>query len=251
MKTAWLAAGAATWGVASGISASAQSVPEKPNAAPSAYVTIVKVPKPWYAPQALVKRKMLETVSQYERIPGLIFKAYSFAQADGHFGGIYLWTDRRSAEQWFNPAWFERVKKERGVAGEVRFLEAPVLLENAVALKAALAGDQAVATLVMQARSASANSQSLVDSFKADLAQDRSIPGLLRKYGVLLGDGQFGAVYLWANQAQAKEWLSPAWQARMQQRHGSPVNIEWFDAPILLRTQMPDNAVAKAIQSTP
>ncbi|NBO77730.1 MAG: hypothetical protein EBV28_12225, partial [Betaproteobacteria bacterium] len=80
---------------------------------------VVKVPAPWYAPRFLVTNKMRDTIPQYQGIAGLNFKAFSFAKADGHYGGIYLWKDLDAARSWFTPQWFERVKQERGAAANV------------------------------------------------------------------------------------------------------------------------------------
>ena len=56
--------------------------------ASSPVAVVVKVPTPWYAPRFLVTSKMRDTIPQYQAIAGLNFKAFSFAKADGHFGGI-------------------------------------------------------------------------------------------------------------------------------------------------------------------
>jgi len=76
------------------------------DSAPAPVVVIVRVPKPWYAPKALVASKMRDTIAEYDKLPGLKYKIYTLAQADGRYGGVYLWQDRASAEAWFNPAWF-------------------------------------------------------------------------------------------------------------------------------------------------
>jgi hypothetical protein len=100
-----------------------------PQAAPPD--TPVKVPKPRYAPRALVLNKMRDTMPEYARLPGLAHKAFSFAQPGGEYGGLYLWTSGAAARAWFNPAWFERVQRERGVSADVRMFDAPVVLDNA------------------------------------------------------------------------------------------------------------------------
>jgi len=86
---------------------------------PTAVVVIVKVKPPWYAPHGAIVRKFRQLVPQYQAAAGLERKQFSFA-ANGHYGGVYLWTERATAEHWFGPAWHERVRKERGVEGDVR-----------------------------------------------------------------------------------------------------------------------------------
>ncbi|HLL19476.1 MAG TPA: sigma-70 family RNA polymerase sigma factor [Rubrivivax sp.] len=50
---------------------------------------------------------MRDTLSQYVQLPGLAFKAYTFTESDGSFGGLYLWKDLASARAWFSPSWFQ------------------------------------------------------------------------------------------------------------------------------------------------
>ena len=54
----------------------------------SPVAVVVKVPTPWYAPRFFVTGKMRDTIAQYQAMPGLNFKAFSFARADGHYGGL-------------------------------------------------------------------------------------------------------------------------------------------------------------------
>ncbi len=88
---------------------------------PSAAIAIVKVHAPWYATRGMIIRKFRAAVPQYQAAVGLERKQFSFAE-NGDFGGVYLWRDRALAEQWFGPAWHERVRKQRGVDGDVRFI---------------------------------------------------------------------------------------------------------------------------------
>lgn len=92
--------------------ATAQPVGGDGFAATSAVAANVTVPKHWYALRTLVTSRMRDTVPEYENLPGLAFKAYSFSLA--------------SARAQFNPAWFKPVQRERRVAGQVRFLEVTV-----------------------------------------------------------------------------------------------------------------------------
>ena len=55
----------------------------------SPVAVVVKVPTPWYAPKFFVTSKMRDTIPQYQAIAGLNFKAFSFAKADRHYGGVY------------------------------------------------------------------------------------------------------------------------------------------------------------------
>jgi heme-degrading monooxygenase HmoA len=223
--------------------------PQAAQQAGSAVAVIVKVPKPWYAPRAVVIGKMRDTIPQYANLPGLNYKMFSFAQADGQFGGVYLWQDRTAAQAWFSPAWFERVRRERGVDGNVRMFDAPVVLDNAGAEAGATAGAEegsAVATLVTIPTPAGLGRDRLVAEFRAALPAYQKVAGLKRKYFIITDDGRFGGIYLWESQAAAQAWFSTAWHARVKKTYGADGAIEWFDTPILLPSKLADNRIEMA-----
>ncbi len=224
----------------SAVLAQAQTMPSPaPSAAPSAAtVAIVTVPKPWYAPQSLVARRMRDTIPQYAALPGLLDKMYSFAQSDGQFGGIYRWRSRAEAQAWFGPAWFERVRRERGVEGTVRLFEAPVTLDLR---DGGLPDDdhaRAVATLVLPAPGAGQPRDAALAVLREGLAQDRGLPGLLRRQLVVAEDGRAGELSVWADAASAQAVLGEAGRAQAARRHGAPVLVEAYDLPILTPTRL-------------
>jgi Putative mono-oxygenase ydhR len=214
-------------------------------------VVVVKVPKPWYAPNALVVRKMRKALPQYQRIPGLTFKIFTLARPEGEFGGVYLWQDRASAEAWFTSAWHARVRKERGVEADVRMFDAPLAFAAPAAAAAKLDTlEDAVLTLVTVATPAQTSREDLRRGFAAAAAIERNAPGLLRKYAVV-ANGRSGGAYLWRDEASARAWFDARWQAKMRELHGAVPQVEWFDAPILLPSTAPANRAAeRAILAT-
>jgi hypothetical protein len=212
--------------------------------ATSAVAVIVKIPKPWYAPKSAVVSKMRETIPQYEAAPGLSFKAFSLGQADGQFGGMYLWRYLASAKNWFSPAWFERVEKERGAKADVRYFEVPVAIDNTPGGTAVNTDSASVGTLVTITTPAGITKQRLVKEFEASIPVYQKAPGLLRKYFIVTADGKFGGIYIWKDQASAQAWFSEAWKERVQKTYGSQASIEWFDAPILLPSKLAENRVS-------
>jgi heme-degrading monooxygenase HmoA len=211
-------------------------------------VVVVKVPTPWYAPNWLVLRKMRAALPTYRVIPGLTFKAFTFARPDGEFGGVYLWQDRASLEAWFNSAWFARVRKERGVEPEVRMFETLSVLDTrdtASAVGPQAAGleaiDDAVIVVVTRSRPPGATPEQLQRGFAAEAAIERNAPGLLRKYGVLVGDDRFGGVYLWRDEASARRWFDVKWTAKVRALDGADPELEWLEAPILMPSTLEAN----------
>jgi heme-degrading monooxygenase HmoA len=204
-------------------------------------VVIVRVPKPWYAPRAVVASKMRDTLPQYAHLRGLAFKAFSFEQNSGDYGGVYFWRDAASAQAWFSPAWFARVKSERGADAWVRMLEAPVSIDNSPGGTPASSDSTAVATLVDIPLPTGLGRERLLAGFQAAVPQYQHIPGLLRKHFTIRhevgANTQFGGVYIWKDAASAKAWFTGSWHQRVQDTYGHSATIEWFDLPILLPTQ--------------
>jgi heme-degrading monooxygenase HmoA len=209
---------------------------------PYAIVAIVKVPKPWYAPKSLVVSRMQATAAQYEQVSGLNYKVFTLTQADGQFGGIYLWKDRAVAQNWFSPAWHERVVKERGHAADVRMFQAPVVVTNAPATP----GASHVSTLVTVTKPVQVSMERLIAEFTAAAPIYQNVPGLLRKYFIITDDGKFGGVYLWDTQTSAQQWFNPAWHQRVRKTYGVDANIEWFDAPFAIASKLADNRLETA-----
>jgi len=203
-------------------------------AAGSAAAVIVKVAAPWYAPRFLVAGKMRDSIPLYQSLAGLNFKAYSFARADGHFGGIYLWKDATSARAWFSPEWFERVKRERGVPGDVRFFEVLTALDNTPGGTTGNRDASAVGTLVEIPIPAGVTKERLAEGFASSVPGFQKVPGLLRKYFITTSQGKFGGIYLWKDEASARAWFTEAWHNKVQKDYGQPAALEWFDIPILI-----------------
>jgi hypothetical protein len=245
------ALGTAAIALAAGVTAAnAQGLPAAtagPAVQASPVVVIVRVPKPWYAPKAVVVGKMRDTMPQYAKLPGLMFKAFSIERDSGDFGGLYFWRDRTSAEAWFDPTWFERVRKERGAEAQVRMFDAPVSVDNTPGGTPADSSSQAVGTLVEIPIPAGVTRERLVAEFKAAVPTYQKVPGLLRKHFTVSSNGHFGGVYLWRDEASARAWFGDAWHARVIKTYGQDAKIEWFDTPILLPTQDAANVAAQAL----
>lgn len=216
----------------------------------SAVAAVVKVPTPWYAPKSLVWRKMKGTIGTYENIPGLSFKAYSIAQVDGRYGGLYLWQDLASARAWFDAAWFERVERERGAQGQVRLFEVPVAIDNTPGGTPAQTEGENVSTLVTIATPAGVTKARLVQEFEAAVPTYRAVPGLLRKHFIVGSDGRFGGIYLWKDRASADRWFDAAWRDRVRTTYGSDATFEWFDTAILTLGKAPGlRVVARGVET--
>ncbi len=213
-------------------------------------VVVVKIAKPWYIPKALIARKMRQALPQYQRLPGLTYKIFSIARPGGEFGGIYFWKDQASARAWFNAAWYRRIKEQRGVDADVRMFESPVMFDNIrdqSDASIAKTVPHAVVTLVTLPISTSTSRMQRmqrVQRLAADMRAERNADGLLREYAILSDAERIGSAYLWRDEASARRWFDAGWQRRMRDLHGADAQIEWFDAPVLMRSALPDNLKA-------
>lgn len=207
-------------------------------------VTIVRVAKPWYAPRSAVVGKMRDTVPQYAQLPGLAFKAFSIEKTSSDFGGVYFWKDAASAKAWFSETWYARVRKERGVAGQVVTFDAPVSIDNVPGGTPASDPSASVVTVVQIPVPEGVSRERLIGAFTSAVPEYRAVPGLLRKHFIISGAGTFGGVYLWKDEASATAWFNAQWQERVRKTYGSDARIEWYDTPILLPTRDAANQVS-------
>jgi hypothetical protein len=159
---------------------------------PGAVITVVNIATPWYATRGIITGKFRELVPEYRAIPALERKQFSFA-ASGAYGGIYVWRESAAAAAWFGPAWHERVRKQRGHDGDVRFIPIARALDGPVQAQA-FEGPMVVAIALGS-----------LDSYA-------SAPGLRSAYE---GDGL--VVSMWQSKAAADAVVRDA---------------EWFDTPV-------------------
>ncbi len=188
---------ASTLGVAACSAALPQ--PEVPHAlalreTPGAAVVVVKVKAPWYATRGIIVGKFRAAVPEYQAAAGLERKQFSFDR-NGDYGGIYLWRDRPTAERWFGPAWHERLKKKRGVDGDVRFIGVTRGL------------DGPVEPIVFEGPMVVAIASDTLDRYA-------SAPGLRSAY-----EGEGLVISTWQDRPDAETFLEGK-------------AVEWFDTPI-------------------
>jgi len=187
-------------------------------------IAIVRVPTPWYAPRFLVTSKMRDTIPQYEALEGLAFKAYSFDAASGEFGGLYLWENPVAAKAWFNDAWFDRVRRERGAEGKVVAYSAVASIDLVPGGTPKATASAAVATLIWQPDGARVPDDA--GSLAAAIRAAGDVSGLMRVHAVVTAGRRAGLLYLWQDAASADRFLARTAPAG--------ASVERFDVPILM-----------------
>jgi heme-degrading monooxygenase HmoA len=215
----------------------------------STAIAIVRVKSPWWAPRFLITGRFIDSIPEYAGAPGLLHKAYTFSEAR-EFGGVYLWDSRASAEEWFNEKWHQRVKRVRGVDGDVRILDVKYSMTGAstpIGRELPLHGlrtDAVVTWLASRAKLDGAHFEALATA--VPLAD-----GLVRVSLVTQADGTVGVVSLWTSRAAAATYWSAARRAGAAKLLGE-TTLSWFDAPVLLdaaqaKNDLPANAHAAGV----
>lgn len=211
--------------------ARASDAPIAASGAPAAaqpVIVVVKVPRPWYVPDLLIVRKMRDAMPTYRAIPGLRFKAFTLAEADGDFGGIYLWRDAAAASAWFTPAWYARVREQRGVEARVRRFSVVGPSRSGSVPAAQWPALQDAAALIVSVPSATLASDALTAA-----AFDRTdTRAMLEAYPIATGDGP-GLVLFWRDAAAAERWLRDA-QPRLRALARVAPRVERFEVPIAM-----------------
>lgn len=175
-------------------------------------VTIVKVKAPAAATVEFIKQGFVKAIPTYQTIDGLEFKAFSLQKVDGGnaFGGIYFWTNKTSAEKWFSPAWFARVKATYGVDGTVDYYA--VISDKSFISEQFDYKIETAATIFVQGL----NEKDSKEFTKKSL-------GLLRSYFVKTADS-YAAILLFANEQTANLFVEKK----------SITKREFFNTPVLL-----------------
>lgn len=58
-------------------------------------------------------------------------------------------------------------------------------------------------------------------------------PGLIRKHYALHADGlRSSGIYLWVDRASAEACFTPAWEAMVVEKYGSPPTVEYLEATV-------------------
>jgi hypothetical protein len=88
--------------------------------------TLVTVVTPPQISRERLVAEFTAAAPSYQKASGLIRK-YFIITDDGKFGGVYLWDTQASAQQWFSPAWHDRVLKTYGASANLEWFDAPIL----------------------------------------------------------------------------------------------------------------------------
>ncbi|MCU0701057.1 MAG: YdhR family protein [Myxococcaceae bacterium] len=205
-------------------------------------LVLTRVASPWWAPDFLITGKFIDSIPEYAAVPALEHKAYTLSD-DRRFGGLYLWPDRASAERYFDEAWHARVRKVRGVDGDVQILDAVWTVAGETAEGTALPHhglrtEGAVTWVWAQAGDD-------VSARLEGLARLHGVPpGVVRVSLVTAPGGGVGLVALWNSHAKARSFWTPARLDEARAVLGATTQLTWFRAPVFLDVAADRSALA-------
>lgn len=200
-------------------------------AAQSNAVVVVRVPSPWWAPNFIITGRFIDSIPEYARAPGLLHKAYTFSE-QREFGGVYLWESRLAAERWFDETWHQRVRRQRGVDGDVRIIDAKYTVKGPTSFNGREVSAHALRT---EAVITWLSSESVGDTSKLELLAG-ALPqaeGLVRVSFGSEQNGRLGVVSTWNSSGAAKAFWTAERRAVVRSVIGAHT-LSTFDAPVVL-----------------
>lgn len=197
------------------------------------YAIVTERDLPGFAPRAVVVGRFKAVVPEYEAVPGLRTK-YFFISDRKTYGGVYLFTDRASADAYLESPLLAAISaKATGQRTLTRF-EIPLAIDGPAAGNPDLAKGKAVVRIVRITPPAGAPRETILAGFEQAAPAYSKAPGLVHKWFSIGEDGRFGGIYLFANKAAADAWFSPAWHSRVKETYGVDGEVVALDAPVVI-----------------
>jgi hypothetical protein len=201
----------------------------------SLVAVLVQVPVPAGLDRASLVSAMAKTVPLYKSVPGLLRK-YFIISDDGKFGGVYLWESRAKAEAWYDDssAWKAGVSRRSGERAQIEYFTVQFMAAGQGQCSGSEA-DRVVTVVKIAASPGTDCSQIMAELAAASAPQD--VPGLVQRYFTCSDKGEFGGIYLWDCRKSAEAYHSGDWSDRMVRIYGSPAEVAYFCAPIVLNNR--------------
>jgi hypothetical protein len=75
----------------------------------------------------------------------------------------------------------------------------------------------------------------ITKTFQSTAPKYQGVQGLLRKNYFMSEDGtRAGGIYVWQSRADAERLYSPEWKAFVEGKYGTPPQIEYLHAPVMV-----------------
>ncbi len=197
---------------------------------------LVEVARPAGVTDAQLIEGFAAALPAYTSVTGLERKYFT---ADGSsFGGVYLWSNRRSAEDFYSPAWEARIVSQYGSPARLTWFEAPVRTRGGAEGQS---GRDAVVAIVRVPAPWYAPGGTIRSRMVKSIALYRDLPGLDFKYFTIADGKRIGGIYLWTDRAAAEAFYDEAWHTRIKDTYRKDANLKFLSAPVTLINTMPEN----------
>ena len=92
--------------------------------------TIIQYRLPAGVPADAVKRGFLEVAPYFKTPPGLLRKYFLLSDDGATGGGVYLWTSRQSARDFFEGTLRPMIQEKFHVEPSIAYFDTPVVVDN-------------------------------------------------------------------------------------------------------------------------
>ena len=89
-----------------------------------------KVPAPLTPDKA--QEMFLHSAPSYSDVQGLIRKYYLLSEDGTSAGGVYLWSSRQSAEDFYSQDWKDFIFQKYGAKPSITYFYSPVVVDNLI-----------------------------------------------------------------------------------------------------------------------
>lgn len=190
---------------------------------------VVEIPRPESVDNERLAQAFAETAQKFQGIDGLQRKYFTFTERS--FGGVYLWSNRAEADDFFSEEWKSRMETTYGAPASLTWFEVVEELESAAFGNA---GSQAIVSVVRVSAPWYAPSGVIRDRMSKALPEYANIPGLDYKYFTIASGKKVGGIYLWESKDAALNFFSDEWYQRIQDQYGEPATLQFFSSPVTI-----------------
>lgn len=215
------------------VRAQAQSAAPQLSTGKNLYALLLERELPAIAPRPIVVSRFKALVPKYDDVQGLRTK-YFFISDRKTYGGVYLWTDKASADAYLSSPLLASISANAKGERRVTRFEIPLAIDGPAAATADVANGKAVARIVRITPPPGTPREAIIAGFEKAVPTYQKVPGLIHKWFSIAEDGRFGGIYLFTDSKAADAWFNQAWHDRVKATYGVDGDVATFDAPVII-----------------
>ncbi len=190
-------------------------------------IGMTRLKAPWYAPKFFVESKMKDSISEYSMINGLQKKMYSLESDSSLFGGVYLWVNEKSARDWRNESFFDRVNKRYGGDNKVPLKQA-LFIHSIDKIEKVEVAERWI--LIKRYTIPSDSISNIQKHFESKISNLQKSKGYISLWIAGCENSQIEIISLWTNENSMKEanlaeLVLPAWKEESEIKTKSTIQL--------------------------